>query len=259
MKWLLAFLSAYLLPGVENDPPADDPPADDDLPEDDDPPADDDAPTDDDPPADDPPADDDEPPAPRETRAQKAIRESRDRAQEAERQLATARAELEVARRPASPAQPDPEQALWQQEEDTLRNPDATDWQKYAITANRAARSAQRASQQALAQAHDLADRSAFQALATTKPKLYAAYKDRVEAKVQELRAKGNNIPRDAVLKLMLGDDMLAGKLQPSKEPPKPKTGAAPRRAPASDVPATGRGRLSESEARERRLENIRI
>lgn len=256
MNWLLAFLLAYLLPGVDDldveppvddEPPADEPPADDEPPEDE-PPADEDD-----------PEPDDEPPAPRETRAQKTIRETRERAQNAERELATARAELEAARRPQQqgPATPDPEEAIWRQEEETLRNPEASDWQKYAINANRAARNAQRQSQQALAQAQDMGDRTAFQALAATKPKVYAAYKDRVEARVTELRAKGINAPRELVLKTMLGEDMLAGNLRSATK--KPTTPAAPRRAaPASDVPARP-GRPSDAEARAKRLENIRI
>jgi len=266
MNRLLALLLAYLFPGVDDDlagsalPDDDTPPGDDDTPpaDDDTPPADDD----DTPPADDdtPPGNEDEPPAPRETRAQKAIRETRERAQAAEAALAEARAQLEAARRPQQPqgsAQPDPEQALWEQEEAVLRNPEAQDWQRYAVNANRAARAAARQSAQALANSQDMADRTAFQALAATNPKTYAAYKDRVEEELKKARANGHNPSRQAILKLLLGEDMLAGKLR-SATTKKPATPAAPRRA-ASDVPASGRGRLSDAEAREKRLENVRI
>lgn len=263
MNWLLNFLRNYLLPGVDDDGLELDPPADPDEPADpvdpDEPadPADPDAPTD--PDAADPDQVDDDPPAPRETRAQKAIRELREQRQESERQLAVARAELEVARRPQQqPAQPDPEQVIWQQEEETLRNPDATDWQKYAIAANRSARQAQAQVRAVQQQTWDLQDRTSFQALAATNPKVYAHYKDRVEEEVQKARAKGQFPPREVVLQVLLGKDMLAGKVR-AAEKKKPTTGAAPRRAPASDVPASGRGRLSESDARAKRLENIRI
>jgi hypothetical protein len=257
MNWLLAFLLAYLLPGVDDldveppeddEPPADEPPADDEPPEDE-PPADEDD-----------PEPDDEPPAPRETRAQKTIRETRERAQKAERDLAEARAQLDAARRPQQPqgpATPDPEQVLWQQEEETLRNPEANDWQKYAINANRAARQAQAQIRQVQQQTMDMNDRTAFQAYAASNPKAYAVYKDKVEAKLQELRARGQNPSREVILKIMLGEDMLAGNVRSATK--KPTTPAAPRRAaPASDVPARP-GRPSDAEARAKRLENIRI
>jgi hypothetical protein len=263
MNWLLHFLRDYLFPGIDDldvtPPTEDETPAEDETVEEGDPPADDaDEPSDE---AEDHPGDSEEDPAPRETRGQKAIRETRERAQKAERELATARAELEAARRPqqSGTQQPTPDQVLWQQEEETLRNPELSDWQRYAINSARGARQAQAASQQALAQAQDMADRTAFQAIATTKPKTFEAYKDRVEAKVQELRARGVNVPRDVILKTMLGEDMLAGKLK-TPEKVKPSNGAAPRRAPRSDV-ATGSpgGRMSDAERRAKRLENVRI
>ena len=254
MKWYLLLMS-FLMPGIgPDDEPADDEPADADEPE----------PDDADEPADDEPADeiepDDEPePAPRESRAQKTIRETRERAQKAESDLATARAELETARRgPAQPTGPTQDQLLWQQEEDVLRNPEADQWQRYAVQANRAARAATSTSQAALQRAEDLADRSAFAALATTKPKLYERYKDKVEAKLVELRKEGRNVNREGILKVMLGEDMLSGNLKQSDAKPKPSGGASRAARPSSDVPRTS-GRMSEDEARTKRLENVRI
>jgi hypothetical protein len=258
MKFLWYFLLAYLFPAVEPDDFAPEP---DDLPPDDDdtPPPDDDdnpAPDDDDEPV--PPADDEPAPAPRISRAQKAIIDARARAQQAERELAEARAELNLSRRgPQQPQQPSADQLLWQQEEETLRNPEATDWQKYAVQANRSARMAQANSQNALQRAEDLADKTQFAALAATKPKLYAAYKDRVEEKLKDLRAKGNNAPREGLLALMVGEDMLAGKIKTAKGAAKPA--AAPRASARSDVQSSGTGRLSDAEKRAKRLENVRI
>ena len=241
LDWLVKRLSACIEP-------------DDDLPPDDDTPPDDDAPPDDDTPTD---------PEPKPlTRYQRDMQAARSRAQEAERQLATARAELEAARRqPASPAQPSEEQRIWQQEEEVLRNPEANDWQKYAINANRAAREARSISQNTLFTAQDMTDKAAFSQLQASKPKLFAAYKDRVETMLTELRSRGNNAPRENLLAILVGKDMLDGKLK-SSEVKSTKSGSATRATTPgarSDVSSSGSGRLSEAEKRERRLENIRI
>lgn len=251
MKWFLYYLMAYLSPFIEDESPE---PEDDDVPEDDTPEADDE---DDTPEV---PEDDDEPaPEPRISRAQKAIITARERAQTAERELAEARAELAVSRRtPAQPAQPTQDQLIWQQEEETLRNPEATDWQKYAINANRNARAAQVASQSALQRAEDMADKTAFAAIAATKPKLYAAYKDRVEEELTMARSKGHNPSRENILQFMVGKDMLAGKVKAVDTKPA-KSSTAPRANVRSDVSASGGGRLSDHEKREKRLENVRI
>lgn len=250
-KWFLYFLMAYLSPFIEDESPEDEAPESED--EDDAPgPEDDDTPE--------LPEDDDEPePEPRISRAQKAIITARERAQTAERELAEARAELAVSRRTqAQPAQPTQDQLIWQQEEETLRNPEATDWQKYAINANRNARAAQAASQTALQRAEDMADKTAFAAIAATKPKLYAAYKDRVEEELTAARAKGHNPSRENILQFMVGKDMLAGKVKAVDTKPATKS-AAPRANVRSDVSSSGGGRLSDHEKREKRLENIRI
>ena len=253
MNVLLMMLLRYLSPRVEDDfEPVDDTPDPVDTP-------DEDVPADDDELEDTPaPEDDDPAPEPRISRAQKAIIDARSRAQTAERELAEARRELQESRRaPAQPATPTQDQVLWQQEEETLRNPEATDWQKYAINANRSARMANTNSQNALQRAEDLADKTAFAAIAATKPKVYAAYKDKVEARLTELRAKGNNAPREALLALLVGQDMLAGKVKATTSGTK-KPSSAPRASARSDVSATP-GRLSDHEKRAKRLENIRI
>lgn len=255
MNWFLLLL-LKLLPGIDDEPVDDEPPEDDE-------------PVDDEPPADDEPADDEtvdedpepaEPePAPRKIRAQRTIRETRERAQKAEADLAAARAELDAARRgPAPQAQPTQDQVLWQQEEEVLRNPESTDWQRYAVNATRASRAAQAEARAANVRAEDLADRTAFAALASTKPKLYDAYKDRVEAKLQELRAQGRNVNREGILKVLIGEDMLEGKLKIGGATTKPN-GGAPRATPRSDVAPRKDGGMSEAEKRARRLENIRI
>lgn len=255
MKWFLLMLLAYLSPHVDEQIDLDEDAPEPETPE----PEDDDAPEDDEAPEPTPEDEDEPAPEPRISRASKAVTAARERAQKAERELAEARAELNLSRRaPAQPAAPTQDQVLWEQEEATLKNPEATDWQRYAIQANRNARSAQQASQNALQRSEDMADRTSFAAIASTKPKLYAAYKDRVEDRLTELRAKGNNAPREALLALLVGQDMLAGKVKASTAKTT-KPVAATRASARSDVSASGGGRMSDHEKRAKRLENIRI
>jgi len=263
MSYLLAML-AVISPGVDDpfgdtDPEPDtDPNADPDPDGDTDPDADPDSDGDTDPDA-------DPDPAPRQlTRAQKDIIETRKRAQEAEAKLAQAQAELEAARRQPSQSsnvQATEEQRVWQQEEEVLRNPESTDWQRYAIQANRQARLANSNSQNALRQAEDLADRTKFEQLAIQKPKMFNAYKDKVEAELSRLRANGNNAPREELLALLIGRDLRDGKLKAGSSTPPKKGGAGRGTTPGarSDVASTGSGRMTESEKRAKRLENIRI
>ena len=156
------------------------------------------------------------------------------------------------------PKGPTQEQVLWEQEEKVLRDPEAQDWQKYAVNANRASRAAQASANMALQQTHDIADRTAFAQLAVTKPHLHSAYKDRVEEMLKESRAKGNNPARTDVLAYLVGQDTLNGKLKASAG----KTGkpASTARASArSDVTSNARGSMSEADKRAKRLENVRI
>jgi hypothetical protein len=268
-KFYLAFLSAIaatLLPGVGSEDDLDldggDPGSDDDNsdPEPDDGNGDDDN-------VDPDPEDDldggDPQPSPKPvSRAQRTIIETRARAQKAEDELRRAHAELEAARRqPAQSAQPSEEQRIWEQEEAVLRNPESSDWQKYAVQANRQARSANSNSQNALRRAEDLADRTKFEQLSLTKPKLFSSYKDRVEEELTRIRATGSNAPREELLALLVGRDLRDGKLKTSSVGSTKKAGA-PRNAPPSvrsDVTPSGGGRLSEAEKRAKRLENIRI
>ena len=178
--------------------------------------------------------------------------------------MSQAQAELEAARRQpsqSSSVQNTEEQRVWQQEEDVLRNPDSTDWQKYAIQANRQARAANFNSQNALRRAEDLADLTKFEQLAVAKPKMFNAYKDKVEAELSRLRANGNNAPREELLALLIGRDLRDGKLKAGSSTPPKKGGAGRGTTPGarSDVQSSGTGRLTDAEKRAKRLENIRI
>ena len=254
-KFLLLLVSPHV--GDDDDlPPSDDdlPPNDDDLPPNDD---DDLPPNDDD---DLPLNDDDDIPPPKETRAQREIRTLRERAQVAEDARRKLEADLENARRqPSQPQQPTQDQLLWDQEEKVLRDPNADDWQKYAVNSARDARQARQASQNAIIRAEDLADKTAFDRIRSDKPKLYEAYKDRVEAMLTEIRGRGQNAPREKLLAVLVGEDMLAGKLKTTgtKAASGSKRPATP--GARSDVNARGSSSMSEAEKRAKRLENIRI
>lgn len=256
-KLLLALLiRLHLAPGLEDDdvsPESIDDEADTSESDDDD---DDDAP---------PKSDDDdiepsqdEDPAPRISRGQKAIIESRARAQKAEDDLRIARAELDAARRqPVQNSQPSEDQRLWEQEEAVLNNPEAQDWQKYAVSSNRASRQAVATSQNALRRAEDMSDQAKFDAIKSTKPKLYESYKSRVEDERTRLAATGVYAPRDELLALLIGRDMRDGKLSRTEAKP---GGAKRSSTPGarSDVSTSG-SRLSDAEKRAKRLEGQRI
>jgi len=269
LKSYLFFLLAIAAPGVDdpfddpdpNDPEPNDPDPNDPDPNDPDP--NDPEPNDPDP-NDPDPNDPDPEPQPRISRAQKAIIETRERAQRAEEQLRDAQRQLEEARRQAANPQPvrqTEEQRLWEEEEAVLRNPEADQWQRYAVMANREARAAKQESRNVARQAADLNDKATFAQLAATKPKLYDAYKDRVEAELQRIRANGNDAPREGILQVLIGRDMLDGKLKTGSTTATSKKAGAGRTTPPSgrsDVNATS-GRLTDAEKRAKRLENIRI
>ena len=193
-----------------------------------------------------------EEPEPRISRAQKDIINARQRAQDAEEQLARVREQLEAARR--QPVANEAQQ-LWEQEEAVLRNPQAEEWQKYAVQSARDARLARQSSQAALAQAQDYADKAQFDQFRASNPKLFAEYSPKVEAELAKLRAAGNNAPRSELLALLIGRDMRDGKIKGSTN----NSGGA-RRAPIAQADTSPRpARLSESEKRMKRLENVRI
>lgn len=146
-------------------------------------------------------------------------------------------------------------------------NDDQIRWLQWQIDSNRKIRQADQRSQAALAESRDIADRTAFEQLQVTKPKTYRQYKDRVESAVNDMRAKGQAVPpRMAILRFMLGDDIMNGKLKP-----KARAGTSPAAAnpPASvprnrlpnvrsDVSARGNG-TSERDKRRARLDGVPI
>ncbi len=57
------------------------------------------------------------------------------------------------------------------------------------------------------AESRDLADQSAFRALASSDPRV-PKYKDRVEQRLTQMRQQGNNASREAIYTYLLGEDV---------------------------------------------------
>lgn len=200
----------------------------------------------------------DDEPVTTKSRENSAIRDARRRAQEAEEARIRAEATLEAERRVRT-QQPSQDQVLFEQEEARLRDPEVSEQEKWQIKSNRVLRDNTRASQQALTTAADMRDSAEFDRLATTKPKVYAKYKDRVEKLLSDARGQGQNYPRMVLLKLAMGDDLVNGKLQSTPRKKSADT-VIDRSKPASarsDV--GGKGKLTEHQKREKRLENVHI
>lgn len=106
----------------------------------------------------------------------------------------------------------------------------------------------------------DTADRTAFQAKSAVDP-LYAKWGPKVEGKLAELRAKGQNVERVVLLKFMIGDAAL--ERRGSKEA-RTEVRAAQRRVNAQRTRPTNAGSDTQAQRRpgaslERRLENVQI
>lgn len=197
------------------------------------------------------------------------VKEARTRAERAEQDLERERSrtrELEARQPRATTVDPDTERenqelavakaAGWTQ--------DQLSWIERQHQSARVAREANRNSQSALAEARDLSDKTAFDRLEATQPKLYKAYADRVEKEYANWRAKGQTVPRTVILKVMLGDDIMSGKVKsktksaPAAESTGTKVDRGRTPGARSDVNGKG-GRTSDSEKRRERLRNTFI
>ena len=168
------------------------------------------------------------------------------RATEAER--IAREAQEQVQRLQAQAQKPDP---LADEEERKLRDPNTSDLEKWQIQSNRALRASQQQSQQALFQAQDMADKTAYTTKGISNP-IYSKYADRVETELGKARANGSNVPREVILQLLIGRDMLAGQFK-AKPAATPVNRGKPNAA-RSDVGR--RGSQSEHDKRRARLEN---
>lgn len=108
---------------------------------------------------------------------------------------------------------------------------------------------------------YEAGDRAAFNALKATDP-LAAKYADEVEQRLAALRQQGQNVDREKLFTFILGEKARQGRVAA-----KTKQAAAGQRRIAQQQTRPGagqrsdtantRGRMSEAEAREKRLENM--
>jgi len=203
-----------------------------------------------------------------------AIKEAKRRADEAVRERDTDRrriSDLETQLRNATPPPQAPRDVDYDNEErelasiraqvaaGTATNEQLT-WRQWQIDSNRNIRASSRASHSALMQAQEIADRSSFDKLEITRPKVYKAYAARVEQAMNEIRSKGQAVPpRLAVLRLLIGDDIMNGKARPktaAKKTAEPVSRVDRGRPPTvrSDV-RSGGGAKTEQQKRIERLE----
>jgi hypothetical protein len=162
-----------------------------------------------------------------------------------------AQEQIQALRRQAS-QRPDP---TLDEEERKLRDPNTSELEKWQINSNRALRSSAQASQQALFQAQDMADRTTYQSKSVANP-IYSKYESKVEAELKTARQNGQNPSRELILAVLIGRDQLAGNFKPAASAGKPIARGKPVGA-RSDTPS--RGTASEREKRIARLANIQI
>jgi hypothetical protein len=154
-----------------------------------------------------------------------------------------------------------PTNTEWDREEEILKDPNATDQQKWTVNANRQLRANTHLAQSSMAAAADVNDRTAFAGVCMSDP-LAKKYEKRVEEELTKIRAQGGNVPpREAVYTFLLGRDMRDGKYKKKTPAASASANGAPRgRTPGVKSDVSGRGsQLTEHEKRRQRLENIQI
>lgn len=127
-------------------------------------------------------------------------------------------------------------------------------WQ---IQSNRAMRANAAEVKRGTMTAQDIADKTQFDRLELTKPKTYKKYADQVEEHVANARRQGQLVPRSMVLAMLLGQDVLAGKVKTRSAPKTVDRGRTP--GTRSDVSAKGNGKLTKGQAAAKRLDGVHI
>ena len=192
------------------------------------------------------------------SRANETVRAARERAQSAERDAQTARDEAAQLRAERERDRLQADQAAnarREQEEKDL----PYDERLYRFT-QRSQEQMQRELQNTRVQMLDQADKTAYEVRAQSHP-TYAKYKDKVEAKIKELRQSGHGgeLKREVMLKLLVGEDALAPKAAASTAKKKAAAGARVAEARGSansrggsrgDVGATSAQRVKTAEER---------
>lgn len=107
---------------------------------------------------------------------------------------------------------------------------------------------------------YETGDKAAFNALKATDP-LAARYADEVETRLMAMRAQGQNVDRERLLTFIIGEKARqnSGKAKQKAQATGQRRIAAQTTRPGSqrsDQQGT-RGKMSEAEAREKRLENV--
>ncbi len=107
-------------------------------------------------------------------------------------------------------------------------------------------------------QAQDISDKTSFATIAMKNPALFKRYEARVEEQLAQMRAKGFNAPREAIMDNLIGKDMRDGKFKPKKAA-EDKTTVARGKLPGARSDVSGKNAMSEHEKRKQRLENVQI
>lgn len=164
---------------------------------------------------------DDEPPELK-TAKQRAKDAEAERDREREARIRAEERARVVTPAPAQTVDPD-----YDREEQQLRElkssgatPEALYWAQFRIDTERRARATDRKLSQVAIDSQDAADRLAFRHFESAKPNLYKRYGERVEKLAGEYRAKGQVVPREAILKMLVGDDMVNGTIKPTAKRP---------------------------------------
>lgn len=168
-------------------------------------------------------------------------------------------AELRSGQRSINPTE---DQKLFEREESRLKDEKTTDLERWQIAANRKLRENTNSSTAALFQAQDISDKTSFRQLEVTKPALFKRYATRVEEELGKMRKTGGNAPREAILRFLIGNDAMEGKLAPKKKASaaEPGAGAINRgKLPGARSDVRGKTTMSEHEKRRARLENVQI
>lgn len=114
--------------------------------------------------------------------------------------------------------------------------------------------------QQVQMQSADAADRAAFQSRAAVDP-LYAKWGPKVEGKLAELRARGNNVEREVLLKFMIGEAALErrGSMAGKTEVRQAQRRVASQRTRTANSGSDTAPQRRQQQTLERRLEDIQI
>lgn len=205
---------------------------------------------------------------------QAIIARERARAEKAEREAREAREAAERARAQApQPAQPSgptagmspQEREQYDLEEKYLRDPQATPEQRWWAQNNRTIRQSAQESKMAVMAAADMNDRAAYRDLCEQSGPMGALakrYAPKVEERLAMLRKEGKNVDRSILLKLMVGEDVMSGKVKAKAKPaaqPSGDNGRVHRQTVPVSRSDSRRAPQDERAKRRARLENQQI